>query len=292
MEQLLGAAFELEVERRESPRPGAFGAAVGRLRPRVRAATRARLRARRGRRGVAQAGVRDDRGPLRGRHPHASSSSGGGADRGRLPPRRGNRPAAAAAAAEHGHPPATRRSQPSCCAATSRQPVSRSSSTRHAGARQPRRAPARRQGEPASTSSRTPTPSSPTRIVVARPVVGRPRRRPRQGPQRPDHEEPGRGERRRVASLAREGFQTVRRPRLRRGRGQRSGRRSGCSGCEEHPDAVRVDYASNEGGGERIDVGGKPLYLRRRGEMSAPFRLRVRGRTGMRRCRGSRTTHS
>ena len=51
--------------------------------------------------------------------------------------------------------------------------------------------------------------------------------------------------------------------------------------CEEHPDAVRVDYAINEGGGERIDVGGKPLYLCAAAEkMSAPFRLRVRGRSG------------
>ena len=51
--------------------------------------------------------------------------------------------------------------------------------------------------------------------------------------------------------------------------------------CEEHPDAVRVDYAINEGGGERIDVGGTPLYLCAAAEkMTAPFRLRVHGRSG------------
>jgi acetylornithine deacetylase/succinyl-diaminopimelate desuccinylase-like protein len=51
--------------------------------------------------------------------------------------------------------------------------------------------------------------------------------------------------------------------------------------CEAHPDAVRVDYAINEGGGERIVVGGTPLYLCAAAEkMSAPLRLRVDGRSG------------
>jgi acetylornithine deacetylase/succinyl-diaminopimelate desuccinylase-like protein len=51
--------------------------------------------------------------------------------------------------------------------------------------------------------------------------------------------------------------------------------------CEEHPDAVRVDYAVNEGGGERVVLGGKPYYLCASAEkMSAPFRLRVHGRSG------------
>jgi acetylornithine deacetylase/succinyl-diaminopimelate desuccinylase-like protein len=49
----------------------------------------------------------------------------------------------------------------------------------------------------------------------------------------------------------------------------------------EHPDLVRCDYAINEGGGERILVGGCPFYLCAVAEkMSAPFRLRVRGRSG------------
>jgi acetylornithine deacetylase/succinyl-diaminopimelate desuccinylase-like protein len=51
--------------------------------------------------------------------------------------------------------------------------------------------------------------------------------------------------------------------------------------CDEHPDAVRVDYAINEGGGERIVVAGQPLYLCASAEkMSAPFRLLVHGRSG------------
>nr|MBA2383676.1 M20/M25/M40 family metallo-hydrolase [Actinomycetota bacterium] len=51
--------------------------------------------------------------------------------------------------------------------------------------------------------------------------------------------------------------------------------------CEEHPDAVRVDYAVNEGGGERIELGGRPFYTCASAEkMSAPFRLRVHGRSG------------
>jgi acetylornithine deacetylase/succinyl-diaminopimelate desuccinylase-like protein len=50
---------------------------------------------------------------------------------------------------------------------------------------------------------------------------------------------------------------------------------------QEHPDAVRCDFAINEGGGERLVLGGRPLYLCAVAEkMSAPFRLRVRGRSG------------
>jgi acetylornithine deacetylase/succinyl-diaminopimelate desuccinylase-like protein len=51
--------------------------------------------------------------------------------------------------------------------------------------------------------------------------------------------------------------------------------------CREHPDAVRTDYCVNEGGGDRVLVDGRPVYLCSTGEkMSAPFRLRVRGRSG------------
>ncbi len=50
---------------------------------------------------------------------------------------------------------------------------------------------------------------------------------------------------------------------------------------EAHPDLVRLDYALNEGGGERLVLGGAPYYLCGTAEkMSAPFRLRVRGRSG------------
>jgi acetylornithine deacetylase/succinyl-diaminopimelate desuccinylase-like protein len=51
--------------------------------------------------------------------------------------------------------------------------------------------------------------------------------------------------------------------------------------CEEHPDAARCDYAINEGGGERLVLGGRPTYLCSTAEkMSAPFTVRVRGRSG------------
>jgi acetylornithine deacetylase/succinyl-diaminopimelate desuccinylase-like protein len=52
--------------------------------------------------------------------------------------------------------------------------------------------------------------------------------------------------------------------------------------CEAHPDAVRCDYAINEGGGDRIELeDGRPIYSVTVAEkMTAPFRLRVRGRSG------------
>jgi acetylornithine deacetylase/succinyl-diaminopimelate desuccinylase-like protein len=50
---------------------------------------------------------------------------------------------------------------------------------------------------------------------------------------------------------------------------------------EEHPGSVRCDFAVNEGGGDRLPLGGKPTYLCGTAEkMSAPFLLRVRGRSG------------
>jgi acetylornithine deacetylase/succinyl-diaminopimelate desuccinylase-like protein len=51
--------------------------------------------------------------------------------------------------------------------------------------------------------------------------------------------------------------------------------------CETHPDAVRCDYLVNEGSGERLELAGKPFYICSVAEkMTAPFRLRVRGRSG------------
>ena len=52
--------------------------------------------------------------------------------------------------------------------------------------------------------------------------------------------------------------------------------------CEAHPDAVRCDFAINEGGGDRIELeDGRPLYLPTVAEkMTAPFRLTVKGRSG------------
>jgi acetylornithine deacetylase/succinyl-diaminopimelate desuccinylase-like protein len=51
--------------------------------------------------------------------------------------------------------------------------------------------------------------------------------------------------------------------------------------CEEHPDAVRCDYAVNEGGGDRLDLGAGVYYLCSSAEkMTAPFNVRVHGRSG------------
>jgi len=52
--------------------------------------------------------------------------------------------------------------------------------------------------------------------------------------------------------------------------------------CEEHPETVRCDFAVNEGGGDRIELAdGRPIYQATVAEkMSAPFRLRVHGRSG------------
>jgi acetylornithine deacetylase/succinyl-diaminopimelate desuccinylase-like protein len=50
---------------------------------------------------------------------------------------------------------------------------------------------------------------------------------------------------------------------------------------DEHPDAVRADFSVNEGGGDRVELGGKVLHLCATAEkMTSPFRLRVRGRSG------------
>jgi acetylornithine deacetylase/succinyl-diaminopimelate desuccinylase-like protein len=51
--------------------------------------------------------------------------------------------------------------------------------------------------------------------------------------------------------------------------------------CAEHADAVRCEYAINEGGGDRLVLGGTPVYLCGVSEKaSAPFVVRVHGRSG------------
>jgi acetylornithine deacetylase/succinyl-diaminopimelate desuccinylase-like protein len=51
--------------------------------------------------------------------------------------------------------------------------------------------------------------------------------------------------------------------------------------CANHPDAIRADYCVNEGGGDRLVIGGRPAYLCGTAEkMSSPFLLRVHGRSG------------
>ena len=50
---------------------------------------------------------------------------------------------------------------------------------------------------------------------------------------------------------------------------------------EAHPDAVRADFSVNEGAGDRVELGGKVLYLCSTAEkMSSPFLLQVHGRSG------------
>jgi acetylornithine deacetylase/succinyl-diaminopimelate desuccinylase-like protein len=51
--------------------------------------------------------------------------------------------------------------------------------------------------------------------------------------------------------------------------------------CREHPEAVRCDFAINEGAGDRVVLGGRAFYLCSTAEkMTSPFLLRVRGRSG------------
>ena len=64
--------------------------------------------------------------------------------------------------------------------------------------------------------------------------------------------------------------------------------------CEAHPDAVRCEFAINEGGGDRIELAdGRPIYLPTVAEkMTAPFRLAVAAAPATRRCRALPTTRS
>jgi acetylornithine deacetylase/succinyl-diaminopimelate desuccinylase-like protein len=51
--------------------------------------------------------------------------------------------------------------------------------------------------------------------------------------------------------------------------------------CSEHPDAVRCDYAINEGAGDRLVLGGSAFYVAATAEkLTAPFTIRVHGRSG------------
>lgn len=85
-----------------------------------------------------------------------------------------------------------------------------------------------------------------------------------------------------IASLAREGFRPAGDLVFVAAADEEVGKSYGLQWlCEEQPDAVRCDYAINEGGGERQTFGGEVYYLPTVAEkMTAPFRLRVRGRSG------------
>jgi acetylornithine deacetylase/succinyl-diaminopimelate desuccinylase-like protein len=85
-----------------------------------------------------------------------------------------------------------------------------------------------------------------------------------------------------IASLAREGFEPAGDLVFAATADEEVGENFGLQWlCEAHPDAVRTDYALNEGAGERLELGGRVYYVCASAEkMSAPFILRVRGRSG------------
>src|SRR6266540_6341415 len=85
-----------------------------------------------------------------------------------------------------------------------------------------------------------------------------------------------------IASLAREGFAPAGDLVFAATADEEVGTEHGLAWlCEAHPDAVRTDYALNEGAGDRLDLGGRVFYVCAAGEkMTAPFVLRVRGRSG------------
>jgi acetylornithine deacetylase/succinyl-diaminopimelate desuccinylase-like protein len=85
-----------------------------------------------------------------------------------------------------------------------------------------------------------------------------------------------------IASLAREGFEPAGDLVFCATADEEVGAGFGASWlCEQHGDAVRCDYLINEGSGDRVELGGSAYYLCSVSEkMSAPFRLRVLGRSG------------
>ena len=85
-----------------------------------------------------------------------------------------------------------------------------------------------------------------------------------------------------VASLAREGFEPSGDLIFVAAADEEVGADYGVSWlCRAHPEAVRAEYAINEGAGDRVVFGSRVLYLCSTAEkMSSPFRLRVYGRSG------------
>ena len=86
-----------------------------------------------------------------------------------------------------------------------------------------------------------------------------------------------------IASLAREGFRPSGALIFAATADEEAGAGFGLEWlCEDHPDAVRCDFAINEGGGSRVQLeDGRPIYEATVAEkMTAPFRLRVPGRSG------------
>lgn len=85
-----------------------------------------------------------------------------------------------------------------------------------------------------------------------------------------------------IASLAREGFQPAGDLIFAATADEEVGDGFGLQWlCEAHPDAVRCDFAINEGAGDRLELGGGVYYICSTAEkMTAPFNVRVHGRSG------------
>jgi len=85
-----------------------------------------------------------------------------------------------------------------------------------------------------------------------------------------------------IASLAREGFEPAGDLIFAATADEEVGAGFGLSWlCSEHPDAVRAEYCVNEGAGDRVEIGGVPLYLCATAEKAtSPFVLDVHGRAG------------
>ena len=85
-----------------------------------------------------------------------------------------------------------------------------------------------------------------------------------------------------LASLAREGFQPAGDLILAATADEEVGDAFGLEWlCQAHPDSVRCDYAINEGGGDRVELGGATFYECATAEkLTAPFVVRVHGRSG------------
>jgi acetylornithine deacetylase/succinyl-diaminopimelate desuccinylase-like protein len=85
-----------------------------------------------------------------------------------------------------------------------------------------------------------------------------------------------------IASLAREGFEPAGDLIFAATADEEVGEDFGLSWlCSEHPDAIRCDYAVNEGGGDPLRVGGDAYWVVGTAEkLTAPFNIRVHGRSG------------
>jgi acetylornithine deacetylase/succinyl-diaminopimelate desuccinylase-like protein len=85
-----------------------------------------------------------------------------------------------------------------------------------------------------------------------------------------------------IASLAREGFEPSGDLIFAATADEEVGEDFGLSWlCKEHPDAVRCDYAINEGGGDRLALGDGVFYAATTAEkLTAPFRISAHGRSG------------